>query len=273
LASSIDFLEEVAKFRVARRFWARLMRDRFGAQDPDSTRLRIFAYTLGGNLTAQQPLNNIVRVTVETLAAVLGGVQTIATSSFDEAYCLPSQEAVTVALRTQQIIAHEIGVTNVVDALGGSYALEHLTTRLEEEVREIIEKVEALGGAVACIQQGYFQRELANAAYRRQKAIESGDKVMVGLNLYRDEDEKVNIPVFKVDPDTERRQIQQLRDLRESRSSEAVMRTLAALEDAAARGKNVIPATIEAVKAYATLGEICDTLRGVYGSYESSTVI
>jgi methylmalonyl-CoA mutase N-terminal domain/subunit len=273
LASSIDLLEEVAKFRAARRYWARLLRDRFGAQDPDSMKLRIFAYTLGGNLIAQQPLNNVIRVTVETLAAVLGGVQTIATSSFDEAYCLPSQEAVTVALRTQQVIAHEIGVTSVVDALGGSYALEHLTTQLEEEVGEIIDTVEALGGAVACVEQGYFQRQLADAAYRRQQAIESGDKVMVGLNLFREEGEEVNIPVFQIDPETERRQIQRLQELRESRSPEDVARTLAALEDAAIRGHNVIPATIEAVKAYATLGEICDALRRVYGSYEPSTVV
>jgi methylmalonyl-CoA mutase N-terminal domain/subunit len=164
-------------------------------------------------------------------------------------------------------------VTNVVDALGGSYTLEHLTTRLEEEVWEIIEKVEALGGAVACIEQGYFQRELANAAYRRQKAVEMGDKSVVGLNLYRDKDEEVNIPVFKVDPDTEQRQIQRLEELRDSRSAGAVARTLGALEASASRGDNVIPATIDAVKAYATLGEICDTLRGAYGSYEPSTVV
>lgn len=272
LAASIDFLEEVAKFRAARRFWARLMRERFGAQNPESMKLRIFAYTLGGNLVAPQPLNNIVRVAVETLAAVLGGVQTIATSSFDEAYCLPSPEAVTVALRTQQIIAHEIGVTNMADALGGSYALEHLTARIEREVRQIIERVEAAGGAVACIEQGYFQRELANAAYRRQKAIESGDKVLVGLNRYQDEKE-VNVPVFKVDAESERRQVQRLCELRRTRDSEAVTRTLAALEDAAHRDANVIPATIEAVKAYATLGEICEALRKVYGVYRPSTII
>ncbi|MGD2039546.1 MAG: methylmalonyl-CoA mutase family protein [Anaerolineae bacterium] len=273
LAASIDFLEEAAKFRAARRFWARLLRDRFQAQDPESMKLRIFAYTLGGNLIAQQPLNNIVRVTVETLAAVLGGVQTIATSSFDEAYCLPSQEAVTVALRTQQIIAEEVGVTNVVDALGGSYALEHLTTRIEREVGEIIAKVEAMGGAVACIERGYFQQELADAAYRRQKEIDSGDKVLVGLNRYRDEEEKLNIPVFKVDPESERRQVQRLQELRATRDADAVARTLAALEDAARRGENVIPTTIEAAKAYATLGEICDTLRAVYGSHIPSTVV
>jgi methylmalonyl-CoA mutase N-terminal domain/subunit len=272
LAASIDFLEEAAKFRAARRIWARLMQDRFGAQNPESKKLRIFAYTLGGNLVAPQPLNNIVRVTIETLAAVLGGVQTIATSSFDEAYALPSREAVTVALRTQQIIAYESGVTNLVDALGGSYALEHLTNYIESEVNRIIEQVEALGGAVACIEQGYFQRELANAAYQRQRAIESGDKVLVGLNRFRD-DEETKIPLFKADAEMERKQVQRLHELRESRDSDEVARTLAALEDAARRDLNIIPATIEAVKAYATLGEICDVLRAVYGSYQSNTAI
>lgn len=272
LAASIDFLEEAAKFRAARRTWARLMQNRFGAQNPESKKLRIFAYTLGGNLIAQQPLNNIVRVTIETLAAVLGGVQTIATSSFDEAYALPSREAVTVALRTQQIIAHESGVTNLVDALGGSYALERLTNVIEVEVMRIIEQIEALGGAVACIEQGYFQRELANAAYQRQRAIESGEKVLVGLNRFRD-DEETRIPLFKVDAETERKQVQRLHELRESRDSDEVARTLAALEDAARRNVNIIPATIDAVKAYATLGEICDVLRAVYGSYQSNTAI
>jgi len=273
LAASIDFLEEVAKFRAARRFWARLMRERFGAQDPASMKLRIFGYTLGGNLIAPQPLNNIVRVTIETLAAVLGGVQTIATSSYDEAYSIPTREAVTVALRTQQIVAHESGVTNIVDALGGSYALEHLTTRIEREVGEILERVEALGGAVRCIEQGFFQRELANAAYQRQKAIESGDKVLVGLNRHQDEAEQQRIPVFKVDEASERRQLQRLNELRETRDADAVARTLAALEDAARRGENVIPATIDAVKAYATLGEMCDALRKVYGVQPPSTII
>lgn len=272
LAASTDLLEELAKFRAARRYWARLMRERFRAQNPESMKLRIFAYTLGGNLIAQQPLNNIVRVTIETLAAVLGGVQTIATSSFDEAYCLPSQEAVTVALRTQQIIAHEIGVTNLVDALGGSYAVEHLTNRIEREVQEIVGQVEALGGAVQCIERGYFQRELANAAYRRQQAIDSGEKALVGLNMYREQD-PVKIPVFKISPETERRQVQRLHELRETRDGDAVARTLGALEAAARRGDNVVPTTIEAAKAYATLGEICDALRRVYGSYQPNTVI
>lgn len=272
LGAGIDLLEETAKFRAARRFWARLMRERFGSQNPESMKLRIFAYTLGGNLVAQQPLNNIVRVTIETLAAVLGGVQTIATSSYDEAYCLPSKEAVTVALRTQQIIAHESGVTNLVDALGGSYALESLTSRIEREVSETIDQVEALGGAVRCIEQGFFQRELANAAYERQRAIEEGDKVLVGLNKFQD-DSEVSIPLFKVDPESERRQVNVLQRFRATRDQTAVKRTLAALEDVARRGENVIPATIEAAKAYATLGEICDALRKVYSVQQPSTGI
>jgi methylmalonyl-CoA mutase N-terminal domain/subunit len=272
LGASIDFLEETAKFRAARRIWARLMRDRFGAQEPASMQLRIFAYTLGGNLIAEQPINNIVRVTIETLAAVLGGVQTIATSSYDEAYSLPSKEAVTVALRTQQIIAHECGVTNLVDALGGSYALESLTSRIEREVGEAIAQIEALGGAVPCIEQGFFQRELANAAYERQRAIEDGDRVLVGLNRFRD-DSEVNIPLFKVDPRSETRQVEMLQEIRATRDGAAVKRALAAVEDAARRDENVIPATIDAAKAYATLGEICDALRRVYGIQQPGTVI
>jgi methylmalonyl-CoA mutase N-terminal domain/subunit len=234
--------------------------------------LRIFAYTLGGNLIAEQPINNIVRVTIETLAAVLGGVQTIATSSYDEAYSLPSKEAVTVALRTQQIIAHECGVTNLVDALGGSYALESLTSRIEREVGEAIAQIEALGGAVPCIEQGFFQRELANAAYERQRAIEDGDRVLVGLNRFRD-DSEVNIPLFKVDPRSETRQVEMLQEIRATRDGAAVKRALAAVEDAARRDENVIPATIDAAKAYATLGEICDALRRVYGIQQPGTVI
>jgi methylmalonyl-CoA mutase, N-terminal domain len=268
LGGSIDVLEEIAKFRAARRFWARLMRDRFNAQNPESMKLRIFAYTLGGNLTAQQPLNNIARVALETLAAVLGGVQTIATSSYDEAYSIPTQEAATVALRTQQIVAHEAGVTGTVDPLAGSYAIEHLTTQIERQVGEYIEKIEMLGGAVACIEREYFQTELAEAAYDTQLAIEKKEKVIVGLNAFQSDVEQP-IPVFKVEPEIERRQIQRLQALRERRDSQRVSETLAAVEAAARAGENVIPACIEAAKAYATVGEICDAMRLVYGTYGS----
>lgn len=269
LGGSIDFLEEVAKYRAARRIWARLMREKYGAQNPESMKLRIFAYTLGGNLTAQQPLNNIARVAIETLAAVLGGVQTIATSSYDEAHSIPTEEAVTVALRTQQIVAHEAGVTGTVDALAGSYALETLTNEIEEGVNDYFEKIDALGGAVECIEKGYFQRELSEAAYRKQKAIESQEQILVGLNKYRS-DEEQSIPVFKVDPKIEQRQVERLQALRERRDADRVDETLAAVEAAARADENIIPACIDAVKAYATVGEICDVLRDVYGEFEAN---
>jgi methylmalonyl-CoA mutase N-terminal domain/subunit len=271
LSGSIDFLEEVAKFRAARRCWARLMHDRFRARVPESMQLRIFAYTLGGNLTAQQPLNNIARVAIETLAAVLGGVQTIATSSFDEGFSIPTEEAVRVALRTQQIVAHEAGVTGTVDALAGSYAIEQLTTEIERGVQETIARIESLGGAVACIEQGYFQQVLTDAAYAHQQAIESGDKIIVGLNAYQSEQEEP-IPVFRVDPASERRQVERLQALRQRRDNQRVQETLAAVEAAARAGDNVIPSCIAAVEAYATVGEISGALRHVYGDYRSAAL-
>jgi methylmalonyl-CoA mutase, N-terminal domain len=272
LGGGIDVLEEVAKYRAARRIWAKLMRERYGAQNPETMKLKIFAYTLGGNLVAQQPLNNIARVAIETVAAVLGGVQTIATSSYDEAYAIPTEEAATIALRTQQIVANEAGVTGTVDPLGGSYAIESLTDRIETEVYKYLDKIQALGGAVRCIQDGYYQRELSEAAYRYQRQIETNDRILVGLNAYKS-DEPKNIPVFKANPQTEQRQIQQLRQLRERRDNALVKKTLADLVDAARAKQNLLPALIETVKTYATLGEICDALRGVYGLYESSHVI
>lgn len=271
LGASIDFLEEVAKFRAARRVWAKLMRERYGAQNPESMMLRIFAYTLGGNLTAQQPLNNIARVAIETLAAVLGGVQTIATSSYDEALSIPTDEAVTVALRTQQIVAHEAGVTGTVDALGGSYAVEALTTRLERDIFDYLDKVEALGGAVRCVETGYYQSQLADAAYQVQRQIEGGDRIIVGVNQFNS-DSGSKIPIFEHDRTTETRQVQRLRAIRQRRDNARVRETLADLEAAARANENVIPALIAAVKEYATLGEMCDTLRQVYGEYMANTV-
>ncbi|MFN8475323.1 MAG: methylmalonyl-CoA mutase family protein [Anaerolineae bacterium] len=270
LGASIDFLEEVAKFRAARRVWARLMRERFGAQNPESMKLRIFAYTLGGNLTAQQPLNNIARVAIETLAAVLGGVQTIATSSYDEALSIPTDEAVTVALRTQQIVAQEAGVTGTVDALGGSYAIESLTTRLEQEIMAILDRVEALGGAVRCVENGYYQGQLADAAYEVQRQIEAKERIIVGVNGYTSSSAS-RIPIFEHNSETESRQLRRLNDLRQRRDNARVRAALADLESAARAGENVIPALIPAAKAYATLGEMCDTLRQVYGEYMANT--
>jgi len=272
LSASMDVLEEVAKFRAARRVWARLMRNRFGAEKPESMRLAIFAYTLGGNLTAQQPLNNIARVAIETLAAVLGGVQTIATSSYDEALSIPTEDAVKVALRTQQIVAHEAGVTGTVDPLGGSCAVERLTTDLEERVGGYLETIRTLGGAVACIDNGFYHRELTEAGYRYQLQIERGERVIVGVNAYR-EDGDHKVPIFKTDPDVERRQVEGLRELRATRDGERVRITLADLVDAARAKENLIPALLETVKAYGTVGEICDALRGVYGTYTQRIVI
>lgn len=267
LASSVDFLEEVAKFRAARRIWAKLMKEKYGAKNPDSMRYRIFAYTLGGALTAQQPLNNIVRVTIETMAAALGGVQTVATSSFDEALGLPTEQAVTVALRTQQIVAEESGVTNTIDGLGGSYAIESLTDKIEEEVMKELERIEQLGGAVACIEKGIFQKELAETAYRYQKNIESGKEILVGVNKYKVE-EDLDTPVFEVNEESEKRQIEKLKELKAERNEDRVKETLKQIKEVEERGENVIPAMIEAVKAYATLGEISDVLRDLYGIYQ-----
>ncbi len=271
LSAGIDVLEEVAKFRAARRIWAKLMRERYGAQNPETMKLKIFAYTLGGNLVAQQPLNNIARVAIETLAAVLGGVQTIATSSYDEAYAIPTEDAATIALRTQQIVAHEAGVTGTVDALGGSYAIESLTDTIEADVFNYLDKIDALGGAVRCIEEGFYDRELSEAAYRYQRQIETNERILVGLNAYKSEEEQP-IPVFKANPEMERRQIERLRLLRQQRDNGLVAKTLADLADQAQANENLLPALIETVKAYATVGEICDQLRTVYGVYEPSHV-
>ena len=276
LSAGIDVLEEIAKFRAARRVWAKLMRERYGAENPATMKLKIFAYTLGGNLVAQQPLNNIARVAIETLAAALGGVQTIATSSYDEAYAIPTQEAATIALRTQQIVANEAGITGTADALGGSYAIESLTDAIETEVYQYLEKIEALGGAVECIENGYYHRELSEAAYRYQRQIETKDRILVGLNAYQNEG-KEEIPVFRGNPETERKQIAQLQALREKRDGARVTETLSNLADAARAKENLLPKLIESVRAYATMGEICDSLREVYrevyGVYKPSQVI
>lgn len=271
LAAHIDFLEETAKFRAVRRIWARLMKERFNAESPESMKLSIMAYTCGGTLTAQQPLNNIVRVTIEALGAVLGGVQTLATSSYDEAFSIPTEEAVTVALRTQQIIAYESGAANTVDPLGGSYALERLTGEIEEQVFEKISKIEKIGGAVKCIQEGLIQKEISDAAYRFQKQVENCEKVIVGVNRFQSREE-ARIPVFKTDPASEERQTGRLRKLKKKRDNAMVKTRLSRVKEAALNNENVIPATIEAVRDYATLGEISDALREVYGEYKSMTV-
>ena len=266
LAAQVDFLEEVAKFRAARRVFAELMRERYGAQDPETQRLKIFVYTSGSALTAEQPLNNIVRVTLETMAAVAGGCQTLASSSFDEAFSLPTEEAVTVALRTQQIVAYESGITRTVDLMGGSYACEVLTDKIEEEIRSILAEIEKRGGAVKCIEEGFFHRQLSEGAYRFQKSVEDGERVIVGVNRFRD-DKEPEIPTFKLSNETGRKQSEKLARLKESRDNVRVQRALAAVRLAAQNDDNMGEVMIEACEAYATMGEICDVLKDVYGKY------
>ena len=266
LAGDINFLEEVAKFRCARRIWSNLMRERFGATTSEAQALKIFCYTLGGRLTAQQPLNNVARVAIMTLAAVFGGVQTIATSSFDEAFSTPTEEAATIALRTQQIVAHESGVADIVDALGGSWALETLTSQLEQRVLAMLAQIEQKGGAAACIDSGYFQQELSRAAYQYQREVDSGDRVVVGVNAFKAIDEP-KIPVFRPDPEVERRQVARVQELRSRRDNAAVQATLADLAQVARRGDNTIESLIACVDAYATTGEICGALCRVWGRY------
>lgn len=271
LASHIDLLEEVAKFRAARRVWAKILKERYKSKDEASQRMSIFIMTMGGALTAEQPLNNVARVTVETLAAVLGGVQTIATSSYDEALSIPTEESVTVALRTQQILAYESGVTETVDPLGGSYYVEYLTDRIEKEVFEYIEKIDKLGDAITAIEQGFYQKELADAAYRYQKSIDDGERVIVGVNKFTDS-HSAKVPLFKVNDEVAQRQIKKLQELKKGRDEEKVAQMLEMLANSAKKDENLADAMIEAVSAYATIGEICDTLRGVFGKYKPPTI-
>lgn len=271
LGAQIDFLEEVAKFRAARRIFAKIMKERYGVSDEEAQRLKIFAYTNGSALTAEQPLNNIIRVTIETMAAIAGGIQTLATSSYDEAFSLPTQEAVTVSLRTQQIVGYESGITNTVDALGGSYAIECLTDKIEADIYAYLDKIEKMGGAVKCIEQGYFQKEIAEASYRYQKKVDASERVVVGVNKFKDETE-VEIPTFKLSDETANRQREKLAKLRSSRDNARVERALAAIEAAARAEENLGDVMIEAAEAYATLGEICGVLAKVYGRFKPISI-
>lgn len=267
-----DFFEEIAKYRAARRIWAREMKERFGAKNPRSLWLRFHSQTAGVSLTAQQPENNIVRVAIQALAAVLGGTQSLHTNSMDEALALPSQEAVTIALRTQQIIAEESGVTNTADPLGGSYFLEAMTNRLEEETYEYIRRVEDLGGVLPAIEAAFFQQEIADAAYRYQREIDQKKRVIVGVNDFSD-DAPINIPLLEMDPQGFERQTARLAKLRQERDNEAVGAAMQAIREAAAGNENLMPRFIDAVKAYATLGEITDVLREEFGIYEEPLTI
>ncbi len=272
LTADMELLEEVAKFRAARKVWDGIMGGRFGAKNPDSRALRIFAFSAGSNLTAQQPLVNIARVTVNALAAVLGGVQTLHTSAYDETLGLPTAPAATLALRTQQVILEETGITNVVDPLGGSYAVEALTAEIERRVLAQLDQVEELGGALACIESGWFKAQIAESAYRVQQDIESGKRKVIGVNSYVVEDSTGPEP-FEIDSSIEAAQVERLARLRRERDAAAVTKALTRLEAAARSDASIIPPTIEAVRAYATVGEISETLRGVFGSYEPDNII
>ncbi len=262
-----NLLEEVAKFRAARRMWARIMKERFGARSPRSMMLRFHAQTAGSSLTAQQPLNNIVRTTVQALAAVLGGAQSLHTNSYDEALALPSKQAVTVALRTQQILAYESGVGDTVDPLGGSYAIEALTDEIEARAFDYIDRIEAMGGSVQAILKHYFQNEIAREAYQYQRAVEAGERIVVGVNAFT-QVEETEVDILKIDEQMVARQIERLRALRQRRKQSRVEETLQALEQAARGDENLMPRILDCVEAYATIGEICRVLRRVFGEYQ-----
>jgi len=266
-----DFFEEIAKMRAARRMWARIMRERFGAKNPRSWMLRFHTQTAGCSLTAQQPYNNIVRVTVQALAAVLGGTQSLHTNSLDETLALPSEEAVTIALRTQQILAEESGVTNTIDPLAGSYFVETLTDRMEAEAVAYIEKIDALGGIVAAIECGFPQKEIADASYRYQQQVDRGEKTVVGVNRYVSESESP-IEILKIPDTVEREQRRRLADTKARRSAGAVARSLAAIESASRSGENLMPLILQAVRDRATIGEICSAMKTVFGEYREASV-
>lgn len=263
----VDFLEEIAKYRAARRLWAEIMKNRFKARNPKSMMIRFHTQTAGCTLTAQQPKNNIVRVAFQALSAVLGGTQSLHTNSMDEALCLPSEEAVQIALRTQQLIAYETGVTDTVDPLAGSYYLENLTNEIYERAAAYIQKIDELGGAAEAIEKGFVQREIQDSAYRYQREIEKEERIVVGQNRFQVEEEKPT-NLLRVDPAVRTSQIERLKKLRSERDDAVVGKRLAGLKQGAEGDRNLIPLMLEAVKAYATLGEICDVLREVFGEYQ-----
>jgi methylmalonyl-CoA mutase N-terminal domain/subunit len=263
-----DFFEEIAKYRAARRIWSRVMRERFGAKNERTLQLRFHTQTAGVSLTVQQPLNNIVRVAIQALAGVLGGTQSLHTDAYDEALALPTDRAALIALRTQQIIAEETGVANTIDPLGGSYFVEALTKQMEDGALSYFEKIDAMGGMVEAIEKGFPQREIQESAYQYQKAVERGDQAIVGVNKYQMEDEPAEVPILVINEGVRDRQVERLEATRARRDSGAAANALEKLKQAARNDENTMPATIEAVRAYATLGEICDALRDVYGLYE-----
>jgi methylmalonyl-CoA mutase, N-terminal domain len=265
-----NFLEEVAKFRAARRLWARIMRDRFGAREPRAQQLRFHAQTAGSTLTAQQPDNNVARVALQALAAVLGGTQSLHCNGRDEALGLPTEESATIALRTQQILLHESGVASTVDPLGGAYAIEEKTTQIEQEATQLLGRIDNAGGTLSAIESGLIQREIQDSAYRAQQALERGTYIVVGVNRFNDADAQ-SLAVFALDPSVERDQVERVRAVRAGRSASECRSALAAVEQAARTGDNLVPMVIEAVEKKATLGEISDALRSVFGEYQDAS--
>lgn len=269
--SHLDFFEEIAKYRAARRIWAREMKNRYKAKNPRSYLMRFHTQTAGCTLTAQQPENNIIRTAFQALAAVLGGTQSLHTNSMDETYALPTEKAVKIALRTQQLIAYETGVANTIDPLGGSYYVEALTNKLERKAYEYFDKIKALGGVIPAIEKGFFQREIAKSAYKYQMELEKKEKIIVGVNEFIEEEE-AEIEVLKIQPEVEKYQIEQLKKLRKERNNKKVKETLKVLRKSAENGENLMPPILNAVKAYATVGEICDTLKEEFGEYKEPPI-
>ena len=267
-----NLIEEIAKFRAARRLWARIMRDRFGAKDPRSMMLRFHTQTAGSTLTAQQPEVNVVRTTIQALAAVLGGTQSLHTNSMDEALSLPTESAARIALRTQQVIAHESGVADTVDPFAGSYAVEEITTQLEEKARDYIDKIDAMGGMLPAIESGYVQREIQEAAYQYQRAVETKDAIVVGVNQFQIDEPDV-IPILKIDERIEREQVKRLRAVRANRDAAKADSSVSALRSAAACSENLLPRILDCVEAYVTVGEISNTLRSVWGEYQEAVTV
>lgn len=270
--SHLDFFEEIAKFRAARRIFARRMKEKYGAKNPRSWWMRFHTQTAGCTLTAQQPENNIVRTAIQALAGVLGGTQSLHTNSMDETLALPSEKAVKIALRTQQLIAYETGVINTVDPLGGSYFVEALTDEMEADAERIFREIDSFGGVIPAIEAGYFQKEIADAAYRYQKELESKTKIMVGINEFIEENEKIEIPILTISPEVEKIQKKRLAELRQSRNAEAVKKSLEEISAAAVDGKNLMPVLISAAENYVTLGEMVNQLKKHFGIYEESVV-
>jgi methylmalonyl-CoA mutase N-terminal domain/subunit len=272
-ASHNDFFEEIAKFRAARRLWAMIMKERFNTQDPRSLWMRMHVQTSGCTLTAQQPVNNVIRVAFQSLAAVLGGTQSLHTNSFDEALALPCEDAVRVALRTQQIIAYESGVTDTIDPLGGSYYVEYLTNKIEERATQYIDRIDAMGGVASAIERGFFQKEIADSAYKYQKEIESKQRTLVGVNDYTVEKDWVPMELLRVHPKVEEEQVARFQKMKKERDNRKVKEVLDKLHDETDKDRNLMPAIIKALKAYATLGEITEVLRTVFGEYRELIVV